>query len=408
MELVKYTKQQFILIGTASTVLVLLLVQGFTNPAWITVISMMLLLVLYYLSFKQQSRQMKSARDEDDISRRKVKLELMQLIEDLAMLVGNQSTEINQSLVQIKNVVLDATGNLGNSFNELNEKSQYQVKLMHGLVDSGQENNEKDTEDFNIRILVADTHELLQQFVDLMVETSYNGMKMVHAIDDISRQMEKAFSLLKDVSDIANQTNLLALNAAIEAARAGEAGRGFAVVADEVRNLSQNSNRFSQEIGSVVQKAKTDIAAAKTVVEAMASKDMNDTISAKTRVDEMLQNVEVHNRNIDMELKKISIVTDEIGQSVGIAVRSLQFEDVVTQVVEYSDGYVVRLDGLVLKLQQKISELKTPDETTDTLEIHQMIQHFQDDISNLKTQWSTPLNKAVNQTSMDQGDIEMF
>lgn len=405
-EVFEYIKQEWILTGIASAVLVLLLTQVFINPVWTNIVSILLLLALFALFFKRLSEHINFKNDEQEISQQKITSELMELFEDLSTLVEQQSLEINQSLAQIKNVVVDATGNLGNSFRDLNEKSQYQGELVRGLVDSGQDNGE--SEDFNFRDFVTNTNELLQQFVDLMVATSYNGMKMVHAIDDISNQMDDAFSLLKDVSSIANQTNLLALNAAIEAARAGEAGRGFAVVADEVRNLSQHSNRFSGEIGAVVQKAKSDIAAAKTVVSDMASKDMTETISAKNQVDEMLKNVEVYNKNIDLELIKISDVTDEISKSVGVAVRSLQFEDVVTQVVGYSDDHVARLNGLVLKLHQKISELRSTDETSDMIEVHQMIQYFQHEITELKTEWESPLNKAVSQSSMEQGEIEMF
>ncbi len=402
IELLSFIKQYRILILTALVLFVLMLSTALVTTSWLNILSLVLLVIFFLLLYKSSTTDKNQSEEKQANMLMVSSSEFTHLFTSFTDLVGNQTVKINESLSQIKNVVLDATDNLGSSFHELNEKSQFQGELVHGLIKS------TDTDDgqhqgFDITVFVRETNELLQQFIDLMLTTSHHSMRMVHAIDDISSQMDEAFTLLKDVSAIANQTNLLALNAAIEAARAGEAGRGFAVVADEVRNLSQHSNRFSDEIRGVVEKAQKDISEAKKVVSEMASKDMTDTISAKTRVDEMLLAVESYNQNIDQEIGKVSTVSDEISQAVSIAVRSLQFEDVVTQVVDYSNEHAKRLDSLIIRLGHKLSDLPL-DETA----LHVLIGHLQQEVNQLKTEWEDPLNKAVSQSSMESGDIEMF
>ena len=387
-------------------ILTLVQVDGMTD--WLSLVPV-LLTVIVVLLLLNNSRYDENLNDEKSINLPdQVSMEMMNLLQDLTVLVEQQSVEVHHSLSLIKNEVINAAGNLGSSFQSLNEKSQYQESLVDGLIRSDHDSEKYRHDDFSIRDFVHETNELLQQFIELIVKTSGNSMKMVHAIDDISEQMDDAFSLLKDVSGIANQTNLLALNAAIEAARAGEAGRGFAVVADEVRKLSQHSNRFSNEIGQVVQKAKTDIAGAKEVISTMASRDMNDTMAAKKRVDDMLNSVKTYNQEVENELSEISSVSEEISQSVGVAVKSLQFEDAVSRVVGCSHDHLDRLNNLMQRLNQNISELRETENPADKIQVQQMIQLYQNDINAFKNEWASSPDGAESNSSSDQGDMKRF
>ena len=95
--------------------------------------------------------------------------------------------------------------------------------------------------------------DVVQQTVEVMRNLARHMQDAAEGIEALDEQSQVIGTIIKTISGIAEQTNLLALNAAIEAARAGEQGRGFAVVADEVRQLASRTTKATAEIAGVVQ-----------------------------------------------------------------------------------------------------------------------------------------------------------
>ena len=143
--------------------------------------------------------------------------------------------------------------------------------------------------------------------LDTQVEKSKQDAQLVK---NLAEQAQKIGTIVQTIDDIASQTNLLALNAAIEAARAGEAGKGFAVVADEVRALASRTSASTQEITRMVSQVQTD---ANVADEAMqASVKVMDGISAETgQLHSILSEVTDKVTEVNAQITQIATAAEE-------------------------------------------------------------------------------------------------
>ena len=326
--------------------------------------------------------------------------------EGLDSCTQQEAAAFHDELQQVKTMMADAVATMSDSFNGVHDLTSKQALLVQQLLTNLGASfvGENTTKNISFQDFVQETDNVLNYFIEYILTISQQSMEMVNVVNDVGAHMEKIEKLLTDVQGIADQTNLLALNAAIEAARAGEAGRGFAVVADEVRNLSRHSDKFSEEIRAVINDSKGNIGAAKRMIEKMASKDMNIAISSKSRVDEMMADIAVINAGLNQHLQEVSELTGQIEMNVGDAVRALQFEDMTRQLLEYLQDNTQRIQALNDEVCIGLGIFKTGDHKAWDKELQQGAKR----LSDMQKQWRVKEQKAVQQSSMAEGDIDLF
>jgi len=181
---------------------------------------------------------------------------------------------------------------------------------------------------------VEDASRTLDYIVENTVSNSQSAMGLVERMEEIRSRLADIRGILGEIESISKQTNLLALNAAIEAARAGEAGRGFAVVADEVRHLSARTNQFSQEIRLKVGNVNDSVVSAQAAINELASKDMNFTLQAKEQVDRTMSEVKQVNERMATAIADMQAIARELACDAGASGAVLEFREPVLALVD--------------------------------------------------------------------------
>jgi methyl-accepting chemotaxis protein len=318
---------------------------------------------------------------------------------------SEQIKEVRGEVTRAQTIFSEAIGSLISSFHGINGQVQRQHTLGLQIV-SGVDGSSGVGE---FEQFAGKTSETLRQFVESVIENSRVAMSLVEMTERIAAQMREVRGRLGEIEGIAKQTNLLALNAAIEAARAGEAGRGFAVVADEVRDLSGRTNHFSQQIREALTAMQAQIEASEKAIHQMAAQDMTFALTSKSDVEVAMSGIEAMNQRTGSSVAELNHIAEQVESSVNQAIVSLQFQDMVTQLLSHVMRRLDVMEEVVSDEEQMAVALRNTSDPEATMRTLDTLREHVDTVSQkLMTLKKGVDHNPVRQTGYSSGDVELF
>ena len=206
---------------------------------------------------------------------------------------------------------------LGNSMDEFRQDSHEITNVINGMADAA--GNSANSADSLVKSGVSEV-KATEQAISVLDGASHKISANAESLKTSSKEVETAVSMIRA---IAEQTNLLALNAAIEAARAGEQGRGFAVVADEVRKLSEQAAQATARIDEVLKRVNMDVASTVAISEENANA-VRDGLKASKSSSEIFVQIEQATAAMKNTVDAVREAADDQQMLVGIVLNRIQ------------------------------------------------------------------------------------
>jgi methyl-accepting chemotaxis protein len=283
---------------------------------------------------------------------------LKDLISELKALAGRTQEE-SLSSAKIAELTRDSVhrqyGEIESVVTAVNEMSATALEVAKA---SEQTAAETEAMSRNVRL----SEESLTKAMDYVTTMSQESMQAKVAVSKVAESSTNISRILEVISSIAAQTNLLALNAAIEAARAGEQGRGFAVVADEVRALASKTQSSTDDISVLIDALQKEVLSASGIIDKGAERAqmaVSQTEQALTSLNSMVSQIEeisAQVTHIAAAAEEQSAVTEEVNRNItGISDSASELARLAGEAQQSS----VVLAELVKQQHQQLGKLKT-------------------------------------------------
>lgn len=276
-------------------------------------------------------------------------------VSQVAENIATASQQLSEQIAHSSQGAREQSGRVSDTANAVEEMNATILEVARS-ASATSENAEK------AKLKAQDGARLVEE-VSIAVQSIRNAAgQMTDSMHSLGEQAQSIGAIMAVISDIADQTNLLALNAAIEAARAGEAGRGFAVVADEVRKLAEKTAHATTEVRTAISGIQNGTNTAATQMDAAAERVAQATGLAQrsgealAEIVEMVESAGDQVRSIATAAEQQSATSEEINRAVSsINVIATETDDAMAQSTEAVEALVAQTK----KLEQLIAALRS-------------------------------------------------